>query len=965
MKKGTIGIVREAYSLWERRSPLTPRHVQQLTSKHNIRVLVQPCNKRIFSNAEFAHAGATLSEDLSEACALFGVKQVPITNLIPGRTYAFFSHTIKAQPENLPLLDAIKSNQIRLIDYECITEHGLPTSKRLVAFGSYAGKAGMINTMRGLGQKLLYDGYSTPYLSSSSAYMYPSYEEAIRNIKLLGNRIVDRVGINEQLLPTVFAFTGSGKVTSGALEVFQELPGAVLCHGVEAFKHTMMDTSASFVGCQLTAKDLYEREADGGFERLEYLATPEKYRSVLAETMGDYCDVVVNGVYWDARFPRLITRENISKFKRLKFIADISCDIKGSVEQLTHSSTIETPFYPINGPNEPLLMGVDILPSELPREASSHFGDVLFDYACCLSENPFYEELPPELQGACIAENGALTERYLYIDKLREAQMQEKEQYPGIMPLSKEEKQLALEGSGVFRITGHIFDSGLVNRLLDIVEAQGSRFHILECYFKPKGKTVLLLQVTVFEGRGMLDVLEEKLSGALREEPYADAEAQMEKMPDDYCHGDYSLTLQRSLSLGTLALESPQGTGSTRRLVTILGAGMVVRPAVALLASTGDTLVKVVSSFPGEAQRLVDSLYGDLTNVEAICCDVFTETKELIAESDVVISFLPATMHVPIAEKCVNTGTPLVTASYVSKEMDALHDKAVEHNVPILCEMGLDPGMDHMSAMRVIDQLHAQGIPIHSFRSVCGGLPAPEAADNAFGYKFSWSPIGVLRALKNPAVYLENGIQVEVPEGDLLSTAKQFRMRQLPAFALEELPNRNSLVYSERYNIAGEVSTMYRGTLRYEGFSDLMLQFDRAGFLSESQPLRDALERAPELAKQLDWSFCDYNRPAMAEFCTALQAALSYLPGERDLVLMQHSFNDDQIVSSLQLYGDEHETAMAKTVGITAACGAQLLMDRREELDLKGILLPVEQKVYAPVLEMLEEQGIRFHEIQR
>lgn len=972
MRKGTIGIVREVYSKWERRAPLTPRHVQRLTETHGLRVLVQPCNKRIFSDAEFAAAGAKLSDDLSEACALFGVKQVPISTLIPSRTYCFFSHTIKAQPENLPLLDAIKEQKIRLIDYECITEEGIRGAKRLVAFGAYAGKAGMINTFRGLGQKYLEDGYSTPLLSSSSAYTYPSYDEAIRNIHILGNRVVDRVGISEELLPIVFAFTGLGKVTGGALEVFKELPGHVLCHGVKELKACLErgPEAASFIGCVLTSEDLYRRDDDDGFDRAEYLAEPELYRSVFADTMGEYCDAIVNGVYWDARFPRLVTRDNIGQFRRLKFIADISCDMQGSIEFLEHPSPIEAPFTTIPGPTHPLLMGVDILPSELPREASSHFGDVLFDFARCLAENPSFDTLPPELRGACIAQNGALTEPYMYIDHLRAAQVQEMEQehwnVGATVELSEEEKRLALEGSAVFRITGHIFDTGLVNTLLDVVEEMGARFHIVECFFKPRRKTVLLLQVTVFEGKERLDILEEKLKAAVEEPLFEAAEARIEPMPEDYCQGDYTLTLRRQVSSG-LPASTSDVLGEKRRMVTILGAGMVVSPAVKMLARSGNTDVKVVSSFAGEAEQLVETLRGveGFSNVEAVECDVFTEAEGLISGSDAVISFLPSTMHVPIAEQCIKHGTPLVTASYVSDEMQSLHDEAALQRVPILCEMGLDPGMDHMSAMRVIDELHGNGVPVHSFRSVCGGLPAPEAANNAFGYKFSWSPMGVLRALKNPAVYLQNGARVEVPKGRLLDAAKPFRMERLPAFALEDLPNRNSLVYAERYKIAEEVATMYRGTLRYEGFAQLMLQFEKAGFLAEDAPLREALQAAPNLAKELDWSDCDMDGIAVEEFCRALQSALSYLPGERDLVLMQHTFNDGQIVSSLHLYGDQDATAMAKTVGLTAACGARLLMERKDELDLKGILLPVQKQVYNPVLDMLAEEGISFTETRQ
>ena len=197
---GTLGIVRECYSIWERRAPLTPTHVAKLAkvpfpcarvrggvrklivrglAQDGIRVLVQPCDRRVFSNAEYEDAGALLVEDLGEAAAILGVKQVPAANLLPGRAYAFFSHTIKAQPENMALLDAVRSNHIRLFDYECITEGGVPGAPRAVAFGRFAGYAGMINGLRGANHPPA-PRRAAPYRASQRNFLTVRYEDRHR-----------------------------------------------------------------------------------------------------------------------------------------------------------------------------------------------------------------------------------------------------------------------------------------------------------------------------------------------------------------------------------------------------------------------------------------------------------------------------------------------------------------------------------------------------------------------------------------------------------------------------------------------------------------------------------------------------------------------------------------------------------------------------------------------------------------
>lgn len=179
-----VGVVREAYGIWERRAPLGPEHVQQLVSR-GWRVQVQPSSRRIFSDSEYVAAGAEVTEDLSESTVVLGVKAVPKENLLPDKAYMMFSHTIKAQSENMPLLDACIEKNIRLYDYECIAEN----DKRLVAFGQYAGIVGMADILQGLGQRLLADGYSTPFLKAPFCYMQPSLAAVEAQIRAIGDQI--------------------------------------------------------------------------------------------------------------------------------------------------------------------------------------------------------------------------------------------------------------------------------------------------------------------------------------------------------------------------------------------------------------------------------------------------------------------------------------------------------------------------------------------------------------------------------------------------------------------------------------------------------------------------------------------------------------------------------------------------------------------------------------------------------
>ncbi|MCO5561187.1 hypothetical protein L7F22_014808 [Adiantum nelumboides] len=224
---GVLGIKRESCNKWERRAPLTPSHCAQLlhaghrSGAHGVkRILVQPCTKRVYHDVQYENVGCEISEDLSDCGLIVGVKQPQQGTLLSDRAYAFFSHTHKAQPENMPLLDEILSKNVSLYDYERIVgEKG----ERLVAFGEYAGRAGMIDFLRGLGERYLSLGYSTPFLSIGSSFMYTSLSAAKAAVLAAGDEIRTN-GLPFEISPIVFIFTGSGNVSRGAQEVFRLLP---------------------------------------------------------------------------------------------------------------------------------------------------------------------------------------------------------------------------------------------------------------------------------------------------------------------------------------------------------------------------------------------------------------------------------------------------------------------------------------------------------------------------------------------------------------------------------------------------------------------------------------------------------------------------------------------------------------------------------------------------------------------
>ncbi len=428
-----IGIRAEDKNRWERRAPLTPDHVQELVADHGVRFTVQPSRLRIFPEVDYQAAGAAIGHELDDCTVVLGVKEVPVDMLQAGTTYVFFSHVIKGQASNMPLLRRLIELGCTLIDYERITDR---KGRRLIFFGRHAGYAGMIDSLWALGQRLAWEGFSTPLEELRLAHQYQDLSEATAHIGRIGERI-RHTGLPAGLRPVVFAFTGSGNVSRGAQEVCDRLPIAEA--SLDELPHLSQDRDRPqniLYKIVLERSVRVARSDDGGYDETEYGAHPERYESCLGGLLR-HVTVLINGIYWEPGRPRLVTADHIRGLyaaetqPKLRVIGDITCDVGGSVEITTHATTPGDPVFvwdPDSGDSTPgvegrgpVVMAVDNLPCELPVEASEHFGDSLVRFvpplARCDWEAPLDElALPEEIRRAIVVHRGALTPSFAYLE---------------------------------------------------------------------------------------------------------------------------------------------------------------------------------------------------------------------------------------------------------------------------------------------------------------------------------------------------------------------------------------------------------------------------------------------------------------------------------------------------------------------------------------------------------------------
>ena len=275
--------------------------------------------------------------------------------------------------------------------------------------------------------------------------------------------------------------------------------------------------------------------------------------------------------------------------------------------------------------------------------------------------------------------------------------------------------------------------------------------------------------------------------------------------------------------------------GSKVKKILLLGSGFVSGPLVEYLIRNPDYRIVIASNDIEEAE----SLARGRSQCSTISLDISDSQSlsKLVKESDIVVSFVPAFMHVAVAEKCLEFGKNMVTASYISPAMKELNAKALKKEITIMNEIGLDPGLDHLTACQVFDEVKEKGGVLTGFVSWCGGLPAPESSNNPLGYKFSWSPKGVLTAGLNSAKFRRDGGLVEIEGKDLLKSAIDVPI--FKGYAFEGLANRDSIAYIDTYKLdPKQLKGMFRGTLRYKGYSELMYMFSKLGLL-DTKPRSD------------------------------------------------------------------------------------------------------------------------------
>ena len=391
-----IGIIREGKNPPDSRVPLTPTQCATIEKKYGINIIVQPSPKRCFPDKDYTSAGLNVSDDIASCDILMGVKEVPIKQLIPDKTYFFFSHTIKKQPYNQQLLWAILDKNIRLLDYEVLTNE---KGQRLIAFGKFAGMVGAHNALWTYGQRT--KAFSLPRLHTML-----DYAAAVKMYQTIS-------------IPSIkIVLTGTGRVANGAAMVLKDM--GILQVTPADFLQKQFDVA---IFTQLDCEDYAARKDGSPFDLQDFFKNPQFYKSIFAPYTKT-ADVMINGIFWDNQAPAFFTQEEMAEDQfNIKVIADVTCDIApvASIPSTLKAATIEEPVFGFNpetgketppfSPNMVDMMTIDNLPNELPRDASTAFGE------------QFIEHILPELlkdksaviERATVTENGVLGKHFQYL----------------------------------------------------------------------------------------------------------------------------------------------------------------------------------------------------------------------------------------------------------------------------------------------------------------------------------------------------------------------------------------------------------------------------------------------------------------------------------------------------------------------------------------------------------------------
>ncbi|XP_060100806.1 alpha-aminoadipic semialdehyde synthase, mitochondrial isoform X1 [Heteronotia binoei] len=898
--KSVLAIRREDVNAWERRAPLAPRHVKALASL-GYKVLVQPSNRRAIHEKDYVKAGGIIQEDISEACLILGVKRPPEDKLIPKKVYAFFSHTIKAQEANMSLLDEILRKDIRLIDYEKMVDH---RGVRVVAFGKWAGVAGMINILHGMGLRFLALGHHTPFMHIGMAHNYRNSSQAVQAVRDCGYEI--SLGLMPKSIgPITFVFTGTGNVSKGAQEMFNALP----CEFVEP--HELKEVSRTgdlrkVYGTVLSRHHHLVRKSDGVYDPTEYDKHPELYTSRFNTDIAPYATCVINGIYWEQHTPRLLSRQDAQRLltplrpsasategcpelpHKLVAICDISADTGGSIEFMTECTTIDSPFCMYDADQHIihdsveglgiLMCSIDNLPAQLPIESTECFGDMLFPYVeeMLLSDasEPFKSQnYSPVVRDAVITSNGSLTDKYKYIQKLRESR-----EYTRSLAMDRKKKVLVL-GSGY--VSGPVIEYLSRDSGVEITAASIMKEQLEQLAKKHSGIFPVVVDVTKDE---------ERLSSMVKKH-------------------DLVISL---LPYSFHPLVAKKCIDSKVNLVTASYLTPAMKELQQSVEAAGITVISEVGLDPGLDHMLAME-----------CIDKAKEVGATVASYTSFCGGLPAPEHSdnPLRYKfswspqgvLLNTVQP---ATFL-KNGEIVNIPAGGALLDSVTDMDFFPGLNLEGFPNRDSTKYAEPYGIQSAHTVLRGTLRYKGYSKAIG---GFVKLGLINTEPCPL------LSAAVPS----MKWRELMCKLLGLKSFVKLVDLREAIYNK----------LDKDERQLEAIEWLGLLGD------EPVPRADTIVGA--LAKHME-------------------IKLSFGAGERDMIVMRNeigishpSGHLEEKHISLVVYGDaKGYSAMAKTVGYPTAIAARMVLDG--EINTKGMVIPLMKNVYGPILERVQAEGIVYN----
>ncbi|KAI0942460.1 hypothetical protein AcW1_003090 [Taiwanofungus camphoratus] len=802
--KLTIGIRREdPLRIWERRCPLTPDAVNELVENDGIDVLIQDCDRRVWGTDEFIKAGAKSHPTLSPAHIILGIKETPLHEVLNNptpappdfpdpsplpRTHMMFSHTIKGQSYNMELLSKFVSSSAVA---GCTDTNGSALLPRLIDYELLTSEDGKRTV--GFGWFAGVAGALESFCALAHAHL--------------------ELGVS-----TPFLYTPRPHIHPSLASIREVLKNVVSMQITsEGTPRSLGPIVIGVTGTGNVAKGILDILQDLPIQRVEVKDLPALVSNPDADLHKIYVVHALPKEYFVRSDGRPYNREDYYANPQ-EYESEFHTKVAPYLSLLLHGAGW-MPSFPRLMTNEQLTVALEKA-QQVGKGRFVCIGDISCDIEGGLEflprsstlSAPFFTTRPPNLP-----------------THLPSITMMAVDILPTALPL---------EASQHFSSVLLPYLRTLISeyRAEDKSEVAGKNEWRAADSADERRRKEALRRATVAQGGELSDTftwLEAPLN--------AWSKSKSEAVVDIPAVGSVGGREAPATQYKSHAFEP-------KKKVLMLGSGMVTGPAIGELCKRTDIQLLVASNSFQDAKRQT----APYQNAEPVLVDMqdLEKVGRLIEESDVVISLLPVSFHPSVAELCIRHRKHLVTASYISHAMKALHDRAVSADVLLLNEIGLDPGIDHCSAIALLNKLRAQRMKILSFTSFCGGLPAPEHAEGIpLGYKFSWNPRGVLSAAMNDARFKIMDVERNVTGNDLVRR----HIPDLPistALRFEGLPNRDSLPYASVYGLdpVQDIRTIFRGTLRYPGFSRLMDMFKTMGLLDNTVTMRLADWRS--LARQ-------------------------------------------------------------------------------------------------------------------